>query len=112
MATIQSSGDIEIFCHPSSYSGRGSVPFFDRISVGDRLLITFVPEGTSAPPYALKVFSPSGSKILETLVRDPPTGAPQSPPPIEFMVSVLGTYRIEVRAVNGRQQGEATIRVG
>lgn len=112
MTTVQSSGDIEIFCHPSTYSGRGSIPFFDKIDVGDRVFITFVPEGTSIPPYSLKVFSPSGSKILETLVRDPPTGAPQSPPPVEFSVSVLGTYRIEVRSVNGRQFGEARVKVG
>lgn len=109
---IQSSGDIEIFCFPGGYTGRASVPFFEKISVGDRLHINFAPDGTSTPPYSLKVFSPSGAKILDVLVREPPTGAPQSPPPIEFVVSSLGDYRIEIRSTNGRQRGDATFRAG
>ncbi|MRG97880.1 hypothetical protein [Polyangium spumosum] len=88
------------------------MPFFDKISAGDRLSLVFVPSETSVPPYALKVFSPSGANILDTLVRDPPTGAPQSPPPIEFVVSAPGVYRIEVRSLTGRQRGDAKIRVG
>jgi hypothetical protein len=109
--TIQSSGDIEIFCHPAGYSGRGSVPFFDKIEAGDRLSLLFVPEGTTLPPYKLKIYSPSGAVVLDSLVRDPPTGAPYSPPPIEFVVSARGVYRIEIRALNGKQRGDATIRV-
>lgn len=110
--TIQSSGDIEIFCHPVGASSRGSVPFFDKFSVGDRLALLFVPDGTAVPPYKLKVQSPTGSVMIDTLVRDPPTGAPQSPPPIEFIVSAKGVYRVEVRSLQGRQQGEARITVG
>lgn len=108
---IESSGDIEIYCHPANASSRGSVPHFGRITPGTRLALLFVP-GESSPPYALKVFSPSGSNIVDTLVRDPPTGAPQSPQPIEFVVSAHGTYRIEVRSTNGRQRGEARVTVG
>jgi hypothetical protein len=109
---IESSGEIEIFCHPVTSTGRGTVPFFDRITVGDRLQVVFVPNDTAVPPYALKVFSPSGANILDTLVRDAPTGAPQSPAPVEFVVSANGIYRIEVRALHGRQRGEAKVRVG
>lgn len=87
------------------------MPHFERITAGTRLALLFVP-GESSPPYALKVFSPSGTNIVDTIVRDPPTGAPQSPPPIEFVVSANGVYRIEVRSTNGRQRGEAKIRVG
>lgn len=111
MSTIEATGDIEIFCHPSRSNSRGTVPFFDKIAPGERLSLLFVP-GESTPPYKLKVISPSGATILDTLVRDPPTGAPQSPPPIEFVVSTTGTYRIEVRALTGRQHGDAKIRVG
>jgi hypothetical protein len=109
---IESTGDIEIYCHPTNASSRGSVPHFERISAGTRLALLFVPGETSVPPYALKIYSPSGSNILDTLVRDPPTGAPQSPPPIEFVVSANGVYRIEVRSMSGRQRGEAKVRVG
>ncbi|MDC3957504.1 hypothetical protein [Polyangium jinanense] len=109
---IESSGEIEIYCHPARSSGRGTVPFFDEIRPGDRLSLVFVPSETSVPPYSLKVFSPSGANILDTLVRDPPTGAPQSPPPIEFVVSAPGVYRIEIRTLTGRQRGDAKIRVG
>ena len=109
---IESSGDIEIYCHPARSSNRGTVPFFDKIPAGERLSLVFVPSETSIPPYALRVFSPSGANILDTLVRDPPTGAPQSPPPIEFVVSSPGVYRIEVRSLTGRQRGDAKIRVG
>jgi hypothetical protein len=111
MMTVQSSGDIEIFCHPAGATSRGSVPFFDKITVGDKLSLIFVPEGSSTPPYSLKIFSPSGATVLDKLVRDPPTGGPQSPPPLEFIVSARGVYRVEVRALKGTQRGEATIRV-
>lgn len=109
---IETSGDIEIFCYPTTASTRGSIPFFEKITVGTRLSLLFVPGGDTSPPYALRIFSPSGSNILDTLVRDPPTGAPQSPPPIEFVVSSNGIYRIEVRSTNGRQRGDAKLRVG
>jgi hypothetical protein len=109
--TIQSSGDFEIFCHPAGSGTRGSVPFFDKITVGDRLSLLFVPEETAAPPYSLKIISPTGVTVVDTLVREPPTGGPQSPPPLEFIVSARGVYRVEIRALHGRQRGEATIRV-
>ncbi len=108
---IESSGDIEIYCHPTTASSRGSVPHFEKITSGTRLALLFIP-GDLQPPYALKIYAPSGSNILDTLVRDAPTGAPQSPPPIEFVVSTNGVYRIEIRSTNGRQRGEARISVG
>jgi hypothetical protein len=109
---IETSGDIEIFCHPTRSSNRGSVPFFEKIPTGERLSLCFVPSETSIPPYALKIFSPSGANILDTLVRDAPTGTPQSPPPVEFVVATPGVYRIEIKSLTGRQRGEAKIRVG
>ncbi|MDC0746662.1 hypothetical protein [Polyangium mundeleinium] len=109
---IESSGDIEIYCHPARSSNRGTVPFFEKIPQGERLSLVFVPAETADPPYSLKVFSPSGTNIVDSLVRDPPTGAPQSPPPIEFVVSSLGVYRIEIRSRTGRHRGDAKIRVG
>lgn len=111
MMTIQSSGDFEIFCHPSGSNSRGSVPFFDKITVGDKLSLVFVPEESAAPPFTLKIFSPAGTTVLEKIIREAPTGAPQSPPPLEFVVSARGVYRVEIRSLYGKQRAEATIQV-
>jgi hypothetical protein len=109
---IDSSGDIEIFCFLSTSTRRGSVPFFDEITTGDRVSLVFTPSDGSTPPYSLKIVSPTGASILDILVRDLPTGGPQSPPPVEFVVSSRGTYRIDIRELRGRQRGEARLRVG
>jgi hypothetical protein len=111
-ALIESSGEIEVFCYPSSGATRTSVPFFDAVTVGDRLSMVFTPTEGASAPYALKVISPSGATILDSTVRDLPTGLPQSPPPLEFVVSVKGVYRIEIREMRGRQRGEAKVKVG
>ena len=110
-ALIELSGEIEIFCYPSGTATRNSVPFFDAVTVGDRLSLVFTPNDGTSPPYALRIFSPSGANILDTIVRDLPTGTPQSPPPIEFVVSAKGVYRVEIREMRGRQYGEAKGRV-
>jgi hypothetical protein len=110
-ALIELTGEIEIFCYPAGSGPRSSVPFFDTVGVGDRLSLVFGPgDGTNAP-YALKIFSPSGTNIVDAIVRDLPTGSPQSPAPIEFVVSSKGVYRIEIREMRGRQRGEAKLRV-
>ena len=96
------SGEIEIFCHLA-----GSA----KIAVGDRVSLVFAPGEGSSPPFVLKVFSPSGATILDTTVRDLPTVEPQSPPPIEIVVSARGQYRIEIRQMRGRQRGEAILHV-
>ena len=109
--TIQTSGDIEIYLHPAGAAGRGSVPFFDKITVGDRIALLFVPDGSETPPYSLKIFSPTGATVMDTLVRAVPTGGPQSPPPLEFIVSARGKYKVEIRSLKATQRGEATFDV-
>jgi hypothetical protein len=111
-ATVESSGDIEIFCYPAGPAAtRASVPFFDSVTAGDRLALVFLPgEGASAP-FQLKIIAPSGANIVDSIVRDLPTGLPQSPPPLEFVVSAKGIYRIEIRELKGRQKGEAKVKV-
>jgi hypothetical protein len=109
---IEISGDIEVFCYPSgSASLRTSVPYFDAVAPGDRMSLVFSPTGDTSPPYALKIVAPSGKTILDTILRDMPTGLPQSPPPVDFVVSVTGIYKIEIRELKGRQRGEAKLRV-
>jgi hypothetical protein len=110
-ALIEYSGEIEVFCYPSGAGTRTSVPFFDEVTVGDRLSLVFTPGDGASSPYSLKIFSPAGTNILDSIVRDLPTGTPQSPPPIEFVVSAKGVYRVEIREMRGRQRGEAKVRV-
>ncbi len=111
-ATIEASGEIEVFCYPSGpVKLLNSVPFFDSVGVGDRLSLVFNPGDGASAPYSLKIFAPSGSNIMDTIVRDLPTGTPQSPPPLEFVVSAKGVYRIEIREMRGRQRGEAKVKV-
>lgn len=111
MSVIESSGDIEVHCYPSGISTRSTAPFFGTIGPGDRLSLLFTPSDTTNPPYKLKIVSPTGATILDTIVRDLPTVTPQSPPPIEFVVSARGVYKIDIRELKGRQYGEATFRV-
>jgi hypothetical protein len=111
-ASIELSGDIEVFCFPAGDAGRSSMAFFDGVTFGDRLALVFGADDASSPPYSLKIVSPSGATLIDTIVRDLPTGLPQSPPPVEFVVSTKGVYRVEIREMRGRRRGEAQVRVG
>lgn len=108
-ASIDSSGDIAIGIY-SSVSGR-STNFLDRFNVGDRLPLVFTPVDGTNPPYSLRVLSLNGATLLDTLVKDLPTGLPQSAPPIDFLVSAKGIYRVEIRELHGTQRGEAQVRI-
>lgn len=110
-SNIESSGDIEVSCSTTAANARPGVHLFGAITPGDRLYLVFTPIDATSPPYALKIVSPSGATIMDTILRDLPTGLPQSPPPVEFVVSAKGTYRVEIREMKGRQRGEATIKV-
>jgi hypothetical protein len=109
-AQIELSGEIEVIVYPSGSAIRTYVPFFDGVTVGDRLCLVFAADGANAP-YGLKIFSPSGAVILETMVRELPTGAPQSAAALEFMISAKGVYKVEIKEMRGRQHGEAKVRV-
>jgi len=110
-AYIESSGEIEVFCFPAGPTTRVTVPVFESVTAGDRLSLVFGPNDGATAPYSLKVVSPSGAIILDSIVRDLPTGLPQSPPPIEFVVSAKGVYKVEIREMRGRQRGEAKVRI-
>lgn len=108
---IECHGAIETFCHQADApSSRRSTFSFDSITAGDRVAICFAAED-GKPPYALSIKAPNGSTILSRIVRELPTGLPQSEPAIEFVVSVRGSYTIEIREVQGSQWGKATLRV-
>jgi hypothetical protein len=101
---IDSSGEIETLLHDTIPQG--------TIEVGDKLLIVFRARDEPEYPIAIQIHSPSGARILERVLRELPTGMPQSAPPIDFVPMAKGDYTIEVREVRGPQRGLATLKVG
>ncbi len=100
---IDSSGEIETLLHDS---------MAQAIDVGDRVALVFRPRDEPESSVSVIIISPSGQKILDRVVRELPTGRPQSAPPIEFIPAAKGAYTIEVREIRGKQRGAATLKVG
>ena len=44
----------------------------------------------SEPPYTVRIKAPDGMIILERVLRDLPTGRPQSAPPVQFKIDLQG----------------------
>lgn len=99
---IDSQGDIETMLHGEGMS----------LAIGDRVLLVFHAIDDLHPPIEVTIQSPAGQKILERVLRELPTGLPQSAPPVEFIASSTGLYYIEVKELRGKQRGTATLRVG
>lgn len=100
---IDSTGEIEIINYPAR---------LHKYSVGDRVQLIFRPIDEPNPPYQLKISSPSGSSIVDTIIRALPTGEPQSPPPFEFVPSAGGMYNVEIREMRGRAKGIGKLKIG
>ncbi|HHH30825.1 MAG TPA: hypothetical protein ENK57_21115 [Polyangiaceae bacterium] len=98
-ARIESSGDIEIICQT------------DDLSAGKTARLVFRAWDDTKPPFTVKVVDPTGKSILERVLRELPTGKPQSAPPVTFSVSVVGQYAISIRELYGKLEGEATLTV-
>lgn len=99
---IDSSGEIEIV----SLQSRSQA-----FAIGDRVQLIFKPIDAPNPPYKLKVTSPSGKTIVDTIVRSLPTGEPQSAPPFEFSPSASGIYVVDLRETNGRAFGTGKLKI-
>lgn len=97
-ANIQSSGDIESII-PTDDLGPGKVARL-ALRVWD-----------ANPPFTIKVKDPTGRIVLDRVIRQVPTGEPQSAPPITFSVPVAGAYVITIRELYGKLEGEATLTV-
>ena len=97
--TIESVGDIETICKS------------DPARAGEELKLVFRAEDDADPPFTLKIKSPAGKVILERVIRDLPTGKPQSAAPVAFTPSSAGEYKIEIKQIQGKQHGEAVLRV-
>ena len=109
---LETNGSIEVFCaRADAPPSRRSMFVFDSLVAGERLSLCFNPGDDTRPPYALRIRSPQGALIIDRIMRELPTGLPQSAPPVEFIPSVPGTYTIEVRALQGGAWGTATLAV-
>ena len=97
--TIESHGDIEIICQSLS-----------ELAANKRARLVFRTYADVSPPWQVRVRAPSGQTILERVMRELPTGDPQSPPPVTFSVQ-KGVYEIVVAQLNGGAEGRATITV-
>ncbi len=97
--TIESVGDIETICKT------------DPAKAGEEIKLVFRAEDDADPPFNLKIKSPSGKVIVERVIRDLPTGMPQSAPPVTFTASTGGEYKVEIKQINGKQKGDAVLRV-
>jgi hypothetical protein len=98
---IDSSGEIEIV----------SLSRSSRFTLGERVQLIFKLVDAPNPPYKLTVTSPNGKIIVDQIIRDLPTGEPQSAPPFEFTPSVTGVYKIEMREMRGRAYGKGDLKV-
>lgn len=99
---IDSAGEIEIVV----VSSRAA-----KFTMGERVSLVFRPIDAPNPPYTLRITSPSGKSIVDTIVRSLPTGEPQSAPPFEFSPSVLGVYTIELKESKGRAYGKGSLKI-
>ena len=97
--TIESVGDIETICKT------------EPAKAGEEIRLVFRTADDPDPPFNLKVKSPSGKVILERVIRDLPTGQPQSAPPVSFTASSPGEYRVEIKQLYGKQKGDALLRI-
>ncbi len=97
--TIDSVGDIETICKT------------EPAKAGEEIKLVFRAEEDAEPPFTLKIKSPAGKIIVERVIRDLPTGLPQSASPVVFTPSAPGEYRIEIKQIQGKLKGEAVLRV-
>ena len=98
-STIESFGDIESICQA------------DDLSAGKTARMVFRSWVDVTPPFTVKVRGPDGRTILDRVIRELPTGEPQSAPPLTFSVMQAGSYSIAIRELYGKKEGGATLTV-
>jgi hypothetical protein len=97
--TVDNTGDIETICQT------------DPVRPGDTVKLVFRSDDDAAPPFTVRIKSPQGKVIVERVLRELPTGKPQSAAPISFTVSAAGDYKIEIVQLYGKQRGDAVMHV-
>lgn len=97
--TLESVGEIE------------SITQTDPVHVGDTVKLVFRSDDDAEPPFTVRVKAPGGKVIAERVLRELPTGKPQSAPPVTFNVAASGVYKIEVIQLYGKVRGDAVLKV-
>ncbi len=97
--TIESTGDIE------------SIILTDGLVSGTTAQLVFRTFDDVSPPLTVRVKDPTGKTILDRVIRDLPTGQPQSSPPLTFSIAQSGAYKISIRELYGKLEGQATLTV-
>ncbi len=100
MARIESTGDIKSICQSA-----------DALSAGDTVRLVFRTWDDASPPFTVKVKGPDGKTVLDRVIRELPTGEPQSAPPVTFPVRAAGPYKISIKELYGKKEGLATLTV-
>jgi hypothetical protein len=95
-ARIHSQGEIESICLSTD---------------GGIAKLAFKAYDDASPPFMVKVRDPQGKMVVDRVIRELPTGKPQSPAPLTFSVAITGDYRIQIRELYGKAEGEATLTV-
>lgn len=96
---IEYSGDIETFSQAT------------EVKVGDRVSLVFRADDACDPPFNVKIRAPDGKVILERVLRELPTGKPQSAPAVQFNATMEGEFKIVIWQLYGKDRGEATLKV-
>lgn len=94
---IESSGNIETICGASTFK------------VGDAVSLAFRTLDESEPPFTVRIKAPDGKVIVERVLRDLPTGKPQSSPPVQFKIDLPGEYRVDIWQLYGKCRGQALL---
>ena len=98
-AYIESFGDIESICQQPN------------LGAGETVRLVFRSWDDVSPPFTIKVRGPGGKTILDRVIRELPTGRPQSAPPVTFTVKANGAYNIHIKELYGKAEGEATLTI-
>jgi hypothetical protein len=99
VSRIDSSGNIETICRASTFK------------VGDQISLVFRVLDDSEPPYTVRIKAPDGVVLVERVLREVPTGKPQSAPPVNFVAAVEGEYRVDIWQLYGKSRGQAVLTV-
>ena len=97
---------------PRTIENHGSIEILtltDPVEPGDTVKLVFHHEDDVDPPLRVRIFSPSGERIFERVLREVPNGTPQSPPPLEFTAMLPGNYKILLEQLHGALRGEAVL---
>lgn len=95
---VENYGDIEVICQ-------------NEPGVGDTVRLVFRAVDDIGPPFQLRIKAPSGKLLIERVLRELPTGMPQSAPAITFLASSPGGYRIDIRQLSGSAVGDGLLTI-